>query len=185
MDLELLPPGRPGEDLGVAHLLKHWLNPGEQWDDLAQDVPADARPRDLRAALPATLTPIWDNPTRPDGTVRSRWGQLETVYRQGYGAVVQHLAAAIDSPDQAPLAWVRGGAQRLPTWVDSHSGVVLRVRRVREVWQLYTAFRPSIRQYAEMPCPPQDAASVQLRKRLYGHRAMLLRAGWASDQDTP
>ena len=27
MDLELIPPGRPGEDLGVAHLLKHWLNP--------------------------------------------------------------------------------------------------------------------------------------------------------------
>ena len=185
MDLELLPPGRPGEDLGVAHLLKHWLNPGELWDDLAQDVAPDARPRALRAALPATLIPVWDAPTSPDGTVRGRWGQLETVYQQGYGAVVQQLAAAIDSPDQAPQAWVQAGKQRLPTWVCADTGVVLRVRRQHGEWQLYTAFRPTIRQFAEMPCPPQDITSVQLRKRLYGHRALRLRAGWAHEEDMP
>jgi len=45
MSLRMLPDGRPGEDLGIAHTLKHYLSPAEMWEDVAQDVDERLRPR--------------------------------------------------------------------------------------------------------------------------------------------
>lgn len=184
MDLTPFHPGRPGQDLGIAHTLKHWLHPAELWDDLAADVPESARPRQVRADLPQTLIPVWEAPTAPDSTIRGRWDQLEAVYRDGYCAVVLLIAKGLEDPKEAPQRWSLAGKSRLPTYVDDDRGVILRVRERQGQWELYTAFRPQIAQFTKLYCPPLDAGNVLARKMLYGQRALRLLSRWSQHEDS-
>jgi|GEM_PF-3055635 len=91
--LGLLAPGRPGQHQGVSHCAKHWLNPGQYWNDIApsQVVPVDAhRPAAAAARVVAAgdPTPHKIKPVDPSTAIRDLWDDLADVQRYGYDAVI-------------------------------------------------------------------------------------------------
>jgi len=147
-------------------------------------VPAEVRPREVRGALPPTLHPVWERATDPDGTVRGWWGQLSEVYRDGYGAVVRLIAHRMPDPEARPDAWCAAPRRGVLQAADFDNGVILRVRRERSGWSMYSAFRDGIPAYVKIPCPPNDPASVSRRGRLYGQRARRLLARHADAEES-
>jgi hypothetical protein len=186
MKVHPLPDGRPSEHLGIGHMLKHYVAPAECWLDLADDfpdsVPDAAHPAEVRSRLPDVEPPTWRAaPGELPEPLREHWEQLRVPYRQGYLAVIQHFAEHTASPDEAPEEWVQSGSQGLPTTQLGTSGILLRVRRSRRGWQLYSAFRPAGFAYFERHCPQMDPKSVSLRRQVAAIRASTLLDRWRTD----
>lgn len=179
MNLFLLPHGRPGQHLGVSHTVKHWLHPAELWDDLADGCPDSVRPRAVRAAYPSLDPLTWD-PEHPPPEVARRWSELGRVYAEGYGRVLLRLAELLSPPPAAPGAWVRQG--RLRSTVEAHTGVILRVRKAAAGWDLHSAFRTKVYQFAHID-PPRAPDHVSLRRRLFAHRAHSRLAYWRRQEN--
>ena len=98
MSLRLLPDGRPGEDLGIGHTLKHYLSPTEMWEDVAQDVALHLRPRAVADAWSGVR--LWEVAQDPSAPVRDGWERLRAVYRDGYGALVQEAMTRLGEPTE-------------------------------------------------------------------------------------
>lgn len=161
MNLRPMPPGAPGADLGVAHLLKHWCSPHEMWEDIADGVPPELRP----AALVARFgrdgeAPIWEQASNPGPALRQDWAVLQQAYSHGYFACIHTLVRGLPDPPHRPF-------RRDPTRRGVHlahvgEGVLLYIRQ----GVLYTAFRPVDFKLSSHDCPPRDANSVSLRRQI-------------------
>ena len=137
MDLFGLPDGQPGQHLGVAHMLKHYLSPAEVWEDLVPDG-APHRPWEVIDWLGPLDPPAFVQYRTPGESLRAVWSSwLVPVFRHGYMAVVQRLAQDLPATGMAP--WRQAGRD----WVTSTpEGVVLIVATMRGGAKLLTAFRP-------------------------------------------
>jgi len=176
MSLRLLPDGRPGEDLGIGHTLKHYLSPTEMWEDVAQDVALHLRPRAVADAWSGVR--LWEVAQDPSAPVRDGWERLRAVYRDGYGALVQEAMTRLGEPTTGETSWVRLGRQ----WrgLDEVQALQLWVVRSGDGWRMYTAFRPAMYPYRDHACPPRDAKSVSLRKKISLCKARQQHARWAA-----
>jgi hypothetical protein len=177
MNLKLMPDGAPHQHLGISHTICHWLNPEEQWEDLAVSVSPNARPRAVWKERPGFIDVCGDRAPFGGG-VASHWDALRWVYRGGYGPTVSALASAYPSPSQTSSAWIPAGNQLLPTMFDVDKGVILRVRKRKDEWTLYSSFRPSVVQFRAVHCPPSDPSSVLMRTKLYGLRVARIQRHW-------
>lgn len=84
--------GKPGQHLGASHVAKHWLNPAEHWDDLAEPlrIPEAIRPPGLAAEVArcGENSPHTIKPRDPSPGLRAAWPALEAGY-EAYVAVIQ------------------------------------------------------------------------------------------------
>ncbi len=89
MTLVFMPPGRPGDNKGISHTLKHYLAPFELWEDVAQDVPAPHRPVATLMGLELEGHEPWnhwgDNVTPRE---IDAWPLLAATYEHGYKQVI-------------------------------------------------------------------------------------------------
>ncbi len=155
MTPRLMPAGRPGEHLGISHTICHYLCPREMWQDIADDVAPELQPRT-----------VWSEVGHDPEAERAvlAWDGLGRVYRDGYGAVLAHLYQAFATPEEW---WSRPhGRANWARQAHVGDGVVMRVWWHRDAWELYTAFRPADFKLSDYGCPPTDAGSVQLRRRM-------------------
>jgi hypothetical protein len=101
----MMPPGPPGHNLGVAHCLKHYLNPVEHWDDLVVVLLPDketVRPPNVASTL-AKLgidSPHTTDSSQPGEAVTSQCSFLTRITHDGYRAVV--LGCFADSDTNLP-----------------------------------------------------------------------------------
>lgn len=154
--------GAPGEDLGYAHTLKHWMNPREMWEDIADGVPEHARPRaQWEAWIAHGVDPVVEA-TAPSAALSALWRELEPAWKEGYAATVLRRAAPLSDPPNGWLWRVSRGR-----WVvHAGAGVLIEVQKSQGIWSLYTAYRAVDFKLRDYRCPPQDAASVSLRMTL-------------------
>jgi hypothetical protein len=157
-----LPIGAPGSDLGYAHALKHWMNPREMWEDIADGVPDEARPRAAWERWSALGVDPVAEAKAPGPTLTARWAEVEPAWSDGYLATICRLLAPLADP---PTGWApRPDKAR---WaVHPGEGVVVEVQLRRGEWELYTAYRACDFKLPDYRCPPRDAASVSLRRTL-------------------
>lgn len=157
------PAGRPGDHAGISHLIKHYLNPGEGWEDVVSalddrtgrpvDIPAEYRPHALWNEIRPDRLGISD--TRDVGLlppdVERRWPRWVDAHRMGYAATVSHIANA-SRPPLVEGSGLQGAAgpvdqsARTGTPVHVGLGVIRVLRRVPDGSEAYvcTAFRPQI-----------------------------------------
>ncbi|MFH1468457.1 MAG: hypothetical protein ABIO70_28970 [Pseudomonadota bacterium] len=179
MRLRLLPDGRPGEHLGLSHTLKHYLKPNEMWADLCEDIEPHLRPLGACERLPALDPPTWEQWQDPPPPLAGAWDQLRPVYRQGYGRLVLELADPLDDPGVGE-GWVprkRGFA------CHAGDGVILEVAAGQEDWRLHSAWRPMDFKLRRHECPPTDARSVSIRRKIAEHAAARRVAAWRDQED--
>lgn len=163
MTLDLLPPGAPGSDLGFAHTLKHWMNPREMWEDVAEAVPEVSRPRAQWEGWRARGVDPVAEATAPGPALTALWDEVKPAYADGYGACVRALADANPPPPGGDWLW----RPKPGVWVrHAGEGVLLVVRKARGRWEMYTAYRRLDFRLDDYRCPPRDAASVSLRRKL-------------------
>mgnify|MGYP004214877711 CR=1 FL=1 len=177
-----LPAGKPGQDLGISHTLKHWLNPAEQWEDLALSVDEKERPRAMWDALSPESPPYWSTSTKPSPEMQGQWARLSTTYAHGYLQVAHGLLSTLPEPTSPRSGWIlTDRKRRVWSWIDAANGVVIRVQKADGSWALYTVFRPQIAAFGKVTHPPMDPTSVKLRKQVFGLRAARNRLFWAKD----
>ena len=161
MNLQPLPPGKPGSDLGVAHMLKHWCSPHEMWEDIAHDIPAELRPGAPAERFDAlSPTPLWEQASAPSPELREHWRMLIQAYEQGYFACVSALVS--DLPDPPSRRFMPDPSRPGVLVTHAGEGVLLYTRR----GMLYTAYRPVDFKLTSHACPPRDARSVSLRRKM-------------------
>jgi hypothetical protein len=151
--------GIPGDRAGIAHTLKHWLDPREMWEDIADAVDAQLRPRAVLDAL--ALPSPWDVAYTPTPELIARWTTLRAAYRQGYLSVVLAGAAAHAS---LPESWTPIDSGRRAAALPG--GIFVVIAPSRGEWALATAHRPFDFKLLDPECPPRDAKSVHLRKMM-------------------
>lgn len=152
------PNGVPGERLGIAHTVKHWLDPREMWEDVAEPADDDARPRHVLRTL--DVPHPWEQAYSPSPILASRWSELGVIYRTGYLTV---LLDSLARHAELPERWARIAAGRRAA--ATTDGIYVEVRPARDGrWQLYTAYRPADFKLVNPECPPRDPTSVQLRR---------------------
>jgi len=158
----MFPRGAPGQDLGYAHTLKHWMNPQEMWEDISGEVPEHARPKAQWESWTARGVDPVAEARKPGATLTALWSELDPAWQSGYAATVITLAAPHAEP---PGSWVRHG-ERGRWMLDAGDGVLIVVQTSKDEWALYTAYRAADFRLTDYRCPPRDAASVSLRKTL-------------------
>lgn len=133
-----------GQKLGVKHTLKHYLNPGEAWDDLADDVPDNVRPYVVDGLIGRLEPPAYRQYERPGKVIEGHWEHLKEVHRGGYFAVTQSSVAELSIPPAPP--WVRqparvcGRKPRGPRYVTVARGGIF-VSIDPRAYELKTAYR--------------------------------------------
>jgi hypothetical protein len=116
--LKPMAPGRPGQHLGVSHLIKHWLAPAEYFSDLALEVLPEkvaVHPASLADMLAAAgETSPHTRPAREPGpAIAACWNTLAQAQAEGYDAVVQAcFDGFFDGTLSASGPVVRHGRQR-------------------------------------------------------------------------
>jgi hypothetical protein len=128
-------PGQPGEHLGISHTLKHYLNPSELWQDVAQAVEEPLRPIQFLEAHYRHDTPWdrWGNQAN-DRDVQL-WETLSDLYFRGYQQVINDYCAA--PPDGTV---VRRSENRMIRTFHLGDGILLEVFDGRP-WRMRTAHR--------------------------------------------
>lgn len=159
-----IPAGTPYFHAGVSHALKHYLAASEAWEDIADAAPERARPR--ATAMRLGLTDAVAVVPFPELTqvLASSWAELSDASRAGYAPVVAALLETVPEPGQHGSPWSRTE----DAWI-AHigEGVVAVVMRERDGrWRLLTAYRPFDFKLRDYSCPPVDATSVSIRRRL-------------------
>lgn len=158
-----LPHGLPGQRLGIAHTLKHWLSPSEMWEDLASDLPAAVRPRPTWQRLrEAGIDPCVEAGA-PGPALQDLWNSLQPVHREGYQQTITRLCSTHMEPPHAPWWHI---PERDHWMAHVGDGVLVRVSRNGAGWALWSSFRGLDFRLNDYSCPPQDAASVSLRMKL-------------------
>ncbi|MBT3221918.1 MAG: hypothetical protein HN348_22820, partial [Proteobacteria bacterium] len=139
MNLTPMPPGKTGDHMALSHTAVHYLNPAEAWEDVSDEVVQQARPLAIATAIGTTEPPIHHRRGLSECD-SSAQNLLLLAHDAGYFGIVQHLVEPMEPPDSNPQ-WTsrrtRKGYQAHIGW-----GIVLRIRRNRQAWQMYTAFRP-------------------------------------------
>ncbi len=165
MNLAPMAAGSAYDHCGVSHTLKHFLAPTEVWEDITNEsTPEASRPR-----AAATRLGIHESHCALEGNERTEllaylWTELLPIFKDGYRRTVTTLAADVPDPHTAPERW---RLQRGDRWIGHiGAGVVMVVSPLRERWHVHTAYRPADFRLRDYSCPPTDAASVSLRKRL-------------------
>lgn len=151
--------GIPGDRAGIAHTVKHWLDPREMWDDIADGVDIQLRPRAVLEAL--ALHSPWDFAYAPTAPLIARWTTLRAPYRQGYLSVVLAGVTAHAAP---PETWTPIDAGRRAAALPG--GIFAVVAPSRGEWALVTAHRPIDFKLVDPDCPPRDPKSVHLRRMM-------------------
>jgi len=190
MKLRLLPPGRPDQHLGLSHTLKHYLKPQEMWADICDQVAPEHRPRAVAEALPALDPPAWEQWETPPAELRAAWPLLEPAYEHGYAALILELADALPEPSRYVVCGTSGHPAQ--PWVvrdyrracDAGRGVLLMVRWRGGGWQLYSAFRPKDFKLKRHECPPNDSASVSIRRKLAELDVSKRIAAWRGSEES-
>ncbi len=164
MKLIPMPDGQPDQHLGVSHTLKHYLAPTEAWEDLALDLPAHARPRDLAIRLELTEADCELEGEARAELIARRWTDFLNAFRDGYTPTVMRIGEEAAGPDQAPGQW----HEHKDRWLGHiGQGIVVWVSRTKDGrWRLYTAYRPADFKLRDYSCPPVNAASVSIRRQL-------------------
>lgn len=150
------PDGIPGDRAGIAHTVKHWLDPREMWDDIADAVDDPLRPRAVLEALDVPAP--WEVAYAPTAALIARWTTLRAPYRQGYLSVVLAGVAAHATP---PQSWTPIDSGRRAAALAG--GIFVVIAPSRGEWALATAHRPIDFKLKDPDCPPRDAKSVHLR----------------------
>jgi hypothetical protein len=158
MKVVLPEPGAPGKHLGISHAIKHYLNPAELWDDLADDIDANLRPmnvlRELKIPEPP---PLHEKHLEPCAAMRAAWSKFGLVFSQAYGRIVSQYC-----DQMPPYAWKKWRPlDRLGIRHAAHlgSGILVVVSRSARHDVLRTAFRPSPATFvAPLPTNPEHRA---------------------------
>lgn len=161
MDLIGLPNGTPGGGhLGVTHMIKHYLDPSEVWEDLVTET-TECRPWDLLERLADLEPEAWKQWKNPGDELRACWqDELVVAYQRGYLSVVRELAAPLTPPGARDWKRIERG------WLTvTFAGVLLIVSEIHADGsaKLRTAFRPVGYPLKSHRAVPMDAASRSLR----------------------
>jgi len=158
MKVVLPPPGEPGTHKGISHAIKHYLNPAELWDDLADDIDPYLRPQSLLRDLKIPTPPATHEKYRePCDAMRAAWPKFGLVFLQAYGRIVSQYC-----DQMPPYEWKKWRAlDRLGIRHAAHlgSGILVIVSRSPHHEVLRTAFRPSPATFgALLPAGPENLA---------------------------
>lgn len=168
MKVVLPEPGAPGKHLGISHAIKHYLNPAELWDDLAEDIDANLRPmnvlRELKIPEPP---PLHEKHLEPCAAMRAAWSKFGLVFSQAYGKIISQYCNQMP-----PYGW--GKWKRIDPGKISHVGHIGAGVVAIIGWQgrhdlLKTAYRPYHYKFS-LP-PPADRFSRSQRLLAFKHRA--------------
>lgn len=169
MNIILQPPGGRGDHLGLSHALKHYLNPSEAWDDIADDVPEDLRPR-----------AVWKHAEGPPDPA-AHYDLLLRTYQRGYGALVKQVASPLAEPPEAP-PWCRHPKGNGRWASHAGNGVVLVARRRRDNWHMHTAYRASRFKFTDYARLPAHDSIVELRRKMASCFAEKIVARWRREE---
>jgi len=95
MTIVFMPPGKPGDNKGICHTLKHYLAPAELWEDVAQTIEPDLRPvatlmlPELRGQQ--SWTHWGPHVTRQE---IAAWSHLARTFEHGYKQVIADYFAS-------------------------------------------------------------------------------------------
>lgn len=92
MSFDLMPLGRPGEHKGVSHALKHYLNPAELWDDVAQSIAEENVPSMALNSPPLEGRDCSKFIGPASSILAPDWPHLERLCASGYFEIVREYA---------------------------------------------------------------------------------------------
>ncbi len=148
LDFTPLPLGRPGQDLGVSHMLKHYRALDEYWEDLAEDVFEDVRPLAIWR-----MVPTYDETScgqTPD--VTAHWEFMEAATEWGYLKLVLDRVRSLDAPPGT--GWVRARNGRWKRHVGDGILLLARWSRRSRTLRMVSAYRwqlPPMLSYEHVP----------------------------------
>jgi hypothetical protein len=192
------PAGEPGQHLGASHVAKHWLNPGEHWDDLAEPlgIHEAVRPPALAAEVArcGENSPHLVKPRHHAFRLHTAWPALEAGCEaylavilaafEGRGALFSEGLSADEVPPRQAKGLSRSQAPRVGSRLAALlPGGIIAIGDAIEAplspdtpedaftMKIRTAYRPSLSAGARFGQGAMDAKNREIRRGLSVARA--------------